>query len=129
MSYPVPKFTFNPGSGDIDLIPTWPPTGKTPPERQAVRTDSLTSTGLKQSINERTDLINTLNFTTVPESDLDDWQTFIDFAVAGNAFQYYPDHTQLSNFAVYSLVDTDWNPQRVAFQTYSFTLKIRQEIS
>lgn len=126
MSYPIPKFVYNPGGGDITLSPTYPPVNKEPVNAlEAVRHDSITTSGIQQSVTERVDQVQHLEFKTVPQSDLAAWAAFMKWAVAGGLFYYYPDGTLTGNNG-FLLIDTGWSPKRVFFQTYSFNIAMRQ---
>lgn len=129
MALIIPKFAYNTGSGVIDFIPTFPPTGKTPfSPLSAVRHDSITSSGIKQCVVERIDEFIVLNFATVPEADLASWGDFMEWVLAGNEFTYYPDTTDISTFYECLLEDGDWTPKWVFFKTYSFNIKIRKAV-
>lgn len=122
----TPKFAYNAGAGLIDFAPTYAATNKTPfGPLVATRHDSFTSTGLKQSVTERIDTMKKLEFATVPESDMDDWNAFFSYALGGGQFTYYPDHTDALTYFDYTLEDLSWDPSRVAPGFYSFTMNLR----
>ncbi len=125
-------------TGIMTLIPTYPPTGKPfAPELEATRHDSITSTGLVQSISERVDQFLTLNFTTVPQADLQGWSPFMQWAqggiapnaVAGNnfAFAYFPDATDPLNSTNYTMEPAPFIPKRSAMGVCSFSFRMRQQ--
>lgn len=121
-----PKFAYDPGGGIVDFTPTWPPTNKTPySPLSAVRHDSVTSSGLKQSVVERIDEFKVLEFQNVPESDMAAWRSFFSFALTGGQFTYYPDGTDAATFLEYVLEDSDWTPKKASWKNYSFTLRLR----
>lgn len=121
-----PKFAYDPGTGIVDFTPTWPPTDQTPlSPLSAVRHDSVTSSGIKQSVVERIDEFRTLSFANVPVDDMAAWRSFLSYALTGGQFTYYPDETDLITFLEYTLEDTDWAPKRVSWKNFSFTLKMR----
>lgn len=122
----TPKFAYNPGTGVVDLVPTWPPVNKTPySPLEAVRHDSITSTGIKQSVTERIDAMLVLSFESVPEDDMSAWYSFFKWTLAGNQFTYYPDQSDATIFAEYTLEDESWAPKRAGFKLYSFNAKFR----
>src|SRR6266705_52185 len=89
---------YNTGlSGDIALRFTYPPTGKPDlgdgagDELQPLRYDSITLSGLKQSVYVRTDTFRLLNMTNVPFSDLPGWRQFMAYAQTGGQFHYHFD--------------------------------------
>jgi hypothetical protein len=122
----TPKFSYNAGAGQVDFLPTYPAVQKTPyGPLVAARHDSFTSEGDKQSLTERIDTMLDLNFTYVPQSDMAGWNAFFSWALAGNQFTYYPDHTNAAVYADYTLEDTDWKPKFLAFQYFSFQMHLR----
>jgi len=122
----TPRFAYNAGLGIVDFTPAIPPTKKTPfAPLEATRHDSITSTGLKQSVLERIDVMTVLSFENVPESDMASWRDFMAWTLAGNQFTYYPDSTDESTSTEYTLENTDWTPKWNSLQNYSFTFKMR----
>lgn len=123
----TPRIDYNTGSGTVTLIPTFPPVQKPgADERAAVRHDSITISGIKQSITDRVEKYVTLTFNFVPLADLAVWAPFIDWAIAGGKFRYFPDQNNLSVFNDYTIEDAGWVPKRVAFSMYAFSLRLRQ---
>lgn len=125
----TPKFAWNPGSGVVDFTPAIPPVGKTPyAPLEAVRHDSVTSSGIKQSVTERIDTFVVLPFENVPESDMASWNSFFSYALTGREFTYYPDSTIPGTFAEYVLEDMAWTPKKVSWKNYGFTMKMRKGV-
>lgn len=121
----VPQFVYN----SATLSPTYAPTKKIPIDNQeAIRHDSITTSGLQQSVLERIDRVLTLNFENVPESDLSYWDAFLSWALAGNQFQYYPDNTTGANNWYY-LKDMRGGFEHVSFQMYKITLNLRRVLT
>ena len=124
----VPKFVYEPDplTGHVSFVPAYPPVNKTPQnELEAVRHDSVTTSGIQQSVVERVDNFLTLDFQNVPEGDMAAWYSFMVYAVTGGLFSYHPDSTSATALE-WILADTAWKPKRVAFQLYSFTLRMRR---
>lgn len=123
----IPKFAYSDGMGGVvDFTPNWPPSKKTPyAPLVAVRHDSVTTSGIKQSKLERVDTFVVLSFEHVPESDLSNWALFMGYALTGAEFTYYPDSTDPATYAEYLLEDLEWAPKWVSWQNYSFTMKMR----
>jgi hypothetical protein len=126
----LPQIIYN---GTI-LSFTFPPVSKPGPqdgtsdERNRVGADSITSSGLKQSITERVEIFRELEMEFVPFTDMAAWAAFIDWAIQGNPFDYYPDVT-LSAFDSWTLEDTNW-PPKFNFRGFAkFTLKMRKLVS
>ena len=122
-----PKFAYFNGSAIVDFVPTYPATKKSPVgELDAVRNDSITTSGIKQSVTERIDNFLDLPFANVPESDLAGWNTMMAFLLEGVQFDYYPDATDQLTYTPYTLEDKSWKPKWVSWKNYSFTLKLRK---
>jgi hypothetical protein len=126
----LPKIVFNNGSGLTTLNFTYPPVEKpgvqdgTSDEREANRVDSITMTGRKQVFYVRTDIFRVLTMKNVPMADLTAWSQFIDIALTGTPFDYYPDKT-LGTFTTYTLEDTNWQPKYSVRNLSQFSLKLR----
>jgi len=107
-SYPIPQIIYDPGSGPITLPFVMPPIQKPGDhDRVAVRQDSMTIYGERQSMWQRTDQYLTLNMEWVFQgSDLIAWMEFIDLALLGGSFQYFPDAGDLTIAATYELTTT-----------------------
>lgn len=129
----VPKFAWNDGSPHT-FTPSYPATSKTPiATRSALRHDDFTGDGTGQWITDRVDKFLTLPFNFVPPDDVADWEAFIDYAIEGKVFTYYPDSTDSGTHTDYTLEDQDWKPQFL-FATpegnwLKFTLTLREYVS
>lgn len=114
--------------GDLNtgiVIFSYPPVQKPgADDRVAVRNDSVTSSGLRQSIYQRTDVFRNVQIDFVPQSDLAMWQAFIAYAEQGGPFFYYADVTLLA-FNIFLLEDTQWIPARAAFGFAKFKMRMR----
>lgn len=121
----VPQIVYDPGTGPVILTFTYPPVSKPMlDDRSAVRHDSMTSSGLRQVALERVDILKPLTMDFVPWDDLPAWGNFIDFAIAGGQFAYYPDAAQ-PEFQTWELMDTDFKP-KFSFRSISkFALQFR----
>ena len=99
-----PAITYDPGSGLVTLNFSFPPVSKPgADDRNAVRNDSITCSGLKQSMWQRTDIFKTLQMDFVPMDDLVAWEAFLDYALQGGEFNYYPGGTSASVATIYSI--------------------------
>jgi hypothetical protein len=122
----VPLFVYN----STNFTPTYAPTGKIPIDTQrAERHDSITTSGLQQSVTERIDRVLTLTFKNIPESDLIAWDEFIAWAIQGQQFTYAPDSTEPGTYNTYYLVNMDVPFKWVSFQNYSTTLNLRRVLT
>jgi len=143
MSYPVPKIIYNPGTGNVTLTFSFPPINKPGAMERSTdggsaggggnpsRIDSVTLSGIVQSCWFRTDWFKTIEVSYVPHVDSGNWKVFMDYAMTGGQFDYYPDAT-LAVFQTMILEDTDWNPEfsfKAPDATYGgfdkFTMKMR----
>jgi hypothetical protein len=121
MAYPIPKIIY----GSTTLAFTFPPVQKPLlDDREAVRHDSITTSGLRQSALERVDIIKHLQMEYVPWADLTAWAAFIDYAIQGGEFSYYLD-ASLSAFQTFELVDSSFAPTYNSRGLTKFTLKLR----
>lgn len=108
------------------VLPTWPAAQKPlASQRNVIRHDSITSSGIKQSIVERREVFLPLTFQFVPATDIPVWDNFMSWALDGNFFTYFPDSTDATNSTIYSLEDTSWLPKKAAFGQATFSLNMR----
>lgn len=125
----TPAFFYGAGFGTT-FEPTYAPTGKIPIDQQkAIRHDSITTSGLQQSVTERVDRICILEFKNIPESDLIAWDEFIAWAIQGQQFTYAPDSTEPGTYNTYYLVQESVPFKWVSFQNYSTSLNMRQVVT
>lgn len=123
-----PKFAYNDGGGIIDFSPLYPATKKVPAGAgplEAIRHDSITTSGIKQSVVERVDEFIELPFETIPESDLTSWQEFMTWAIKGNQFTYYPNAAVPGTYYEVTIEEMSYRPKYVAYKTYSLTITLR----
>ena len=125
MPLPLPKIIYDPGTGVTTLAFTFPPVQKPLlDDREATRHDSITSSGLRQSALERVDIVKNLMMEFVPWADMPAWGAFIDYAIQGGTFQYFPD-SSLSAFQTWELVDSNFKPSYSVRGISKFTLVLR----
>lgn len=131
MAYPIPKIVY----GTTTLTFSFPPVNKSgTQDRIAQRNDSISLSGLKQSLWWRTDKFLNLQMDFVPLADLPAWEDFIDYSLQGGEFSFYPDAT-LAGFTVYTLDDSSsdtgtvsFTPTRNVVGITKFTLRFRRVI-
>jgi hypothetical protein len=95
----------------------------------AARTDSISTAGVKQSILQR--IHNFLDFTmeyVALGTDVTNWAGFFATALAGTAFDYYPD-SSLASFTTYTLEDVEWKAAWKSLGRYTFKMKMRQVVT
>jgi hypothetical protein len=126
MAYP--QIVYNPGTGNVTLAFKYPPKNVTAFNMDAVVHDNFSSAGVRERILERIDNFLELDIPAVAiGSDLTNWQTFFQFALAGGQFSYYPDASQ-SSFTNYWLDDAKEVAAYKHPGIYSFKLKFRQVV-
>jgi hypothetical protein len=131
MAYP--QIIYTPvGGAATTLLFTYPPIQKpqvtedgSGDERKREGADSITQSGLKQSITFRIDTFRTVNMENVPMTDLANWRAFMDYALTGGQFDYYPDQT-LAAFDTWTLEELDWPPKYNFFGYSKFSFKMRK---
>lgn len=125
MAYP--KIIYNPGGGDVTLNFTYPPVNKPSADLlTATRNDSVTLSGRKQSFFRRLDTFLNLQMDFVPTDDMDDWQDFLEYALTGGPFSFYPDAALTLIHNDWTLEDTDWEPTRGFNTINKFKLRLRK---
>jgi hypothetical protein len=91
---PLPMIRWPASSPTNTLNFTYPPVEKPGiDDEEGVRVDSVTLSGLKQSMWYRTDIFRHVILKFVPMADLANWKSFFDYALQGGSFLYYPDST------------------------------------
>jgi hypothetical protein len=97
--------------------------------RKSLRHDTWSTYGMAQRVLERTD--HFLKFQMdriVPGADAAAWDAFLETALAGYAFDYYPDAT-VANYTTYALIDTERDIDYHAPSWWKVaTLTFREEI-
>lgn len=109
-------------------------------DQDAAGAVAISVSGKKQTMWWRTDQFMTLKLDNVPWSSMAAWQSFIQYAIQGGTFLYYPDSTGSAYDEYYleesggsagknnnSSADT-FSPSSVARQLTGFTLKCRLKL-
>ncbi len=123
----VPQFNYGSGFGTA-FNPTYAAINKQPIATlgmEATRHDSITTSGLQQSVIERVDRVFDLDFAVVPLSDLAGWDAFLSSAIQGQQFRYIPDATILGTYVTCYLMSQAVPYKRVGYQLFSISLKLR----
>jgi hypothetical protein len=124
-----PAIVYPYGSGSATLMFQRPPNKVPAYSSTAVRHDNVASSGVRESVLERIDNYLDLDLEWVGiGSDVEAWAQFMNYALQGGAFAYYPDSSQ-SSFTNYWLEDTNWTAAYKAAGQYSFRLKFRQVVT
>ena len=143
MSTYYPKITYPAAAPTTTLNFTLPPVKKPGPypvaDQEGVGTASIALGGQKQVMWWRTDQFFHLIMDDVPWADMPAWQAFIDYALQGGSFLYYPDATGTA-YDEYWLEDSGgsarnqssnsqldaWNPKMGDRQHGQFELVLRK---
>jgi hypothetical protein len=125
-----PKIVYTPAGGTEQTL-----NFSSPPRQQpgylktAIRHDNLSTAGVRESVLERIDAF--LEFTMdylQAGTDLANWTAFLDYALTGGPFAFYPD-ASLTGFTNCLLENTDAQIAYKAPGLYSLTLKFRQQVT
>jgi hypothetical protein len=124
-----PKIVYTPTSGaEQTLNFTSAPRQQPGYLKNAVRHDNISTAGVRESVLERIDTLLELNVEYIQAgNDLAGWSTFLDFALTGGSFAYYPDASQ-SAFINCLLEDTGETVAYMAPGVYSVKVKFRQQV-
>jgi hypothetical protein len=124
-----PQIVYDPGTGPVTLAFQRPPRKVPAYEYNAVRHDNISSAGVREAVLERVETFLELEMEWVAiGADVQAWNQFMQFALGGGQFGYYPD-ASLPAFTNYWLEDTNWTAAYKAPGQYTFKLKFRQVIS
>lgn len=127
MSYP--KIVYDPGTGPTTLAFLRAPRHVPAFVLAGVRQDNVSTSGVRESIFLRADSFLEIEMEWVASgSDVQAWSNFINYALRGGQFAYYPD-ASLTTFTNYWLEDTTWNAAYRAPGQYQFKLRLRQVVT
>jgi hypothetical protein len=104
-----PKVTYQPESTLITLQFVWGPQNFIS-YSAAVAHDNLATGGTKERVVERVDTMIQFDMQAIKLADVPGWQAFMDWALAGGEFKFYPD-ASLSDY--YNMVSDDQSFQLV----------------
>ena len=125
-----PKITYTPAGGTEQTLRfVSPPTRQPAAWKTAVRHDNVSSAGVRESVLERVDQFLEINLDWIRSgTDAANWQAFLDYALTGAAFAYYPD-ASVASFTNYTLEDTDARIEFKAAGVYTLALKFRKAVT
>ena len=130
MASSVPKITYTPiGSGNVStLVFQRPPRLVAAYNRAAARHDNVSTAGAKETVVERVDEFLELTLERVSQgSDVDTWDAFMQNALQGVEFNYFPDQNQ-PDFATFTLEDTDWRADYRSAGQFTFRVRFRKAV-
>jgi hypothetical protein len=124
-----PKIIYDPGAGPATLNFLRPPRRVPGYSREATRHDNLATSGVREAVLERVDQFLEIEMDYVAlGSDVSAWAAFLDYALQGGQFSYYPDALGTA-FTNYWLEDTNWKAEYQHAGQYTFKLKFRQVVT
>lgn len=124
-----PQIIYDPGTGPVTLAFTYPPRNVAAYNAVATRHDNVASSGVRESILERIDDFLEIEMQTVLlGTDVTAWNSFMQYALTGGQFAYYPDSSQ-GAFTNYWLEQTTWKAAYKNPGMYSFKVKFRAVVS
>lgn len=129
MGLALPKIVY-PSGGGSTLQFVYPPRFVAG-DYNAIRHDNLSSAGVTERIWERTDelLRFTMEYVKVG-ADLNAWDSFMQQALQGTAFDYYPDPVLAPTaFTTYLLTRTNWNAAFKQLGMYTFQMEFRKRVA
>jgi hypothetical protein len=124
-----PKIVYTPAGGTEQILDfVCPPRQQPGYFKVAVRHDNVATDGVRESVLERIDEFLEFSLEWIQAgTDLANWRAFLDHALTGAPFAYYPDAT-LPAFTNYVLEDTE---TRIEYKTpgrYTLTVKCRKQV-
>ncbi|MBZ5546207.1 MAG: hypothetical protein LAO07_21490 [Acidobacteriia bacterium] len=124
-----PKIVYTPEGGtEQTLTFLYPPQQQPGYQKTAVRHDNVSAVGIRESVLERIDEFLEVSLEWIRAgTDVANWRAFLDQALTGAPFAYYPDAT-LAAFTNYTLEDTETQIEYKAPGVYTLKLKARKQI-
>jgi hypothetical protein len=127
MAYP--KIVYDPGTGPTTLNFQRAPRSVPAYQLASIRYDNIAASGVRESIFLRADTFLEFEMEWVGiGADVQAWASFMNFALKGGQFSYYPD-ASLATFTNYWLEDTNWDAAYKVPGQYRFRLKFRQAVT
>ena len=125
-----PQIIYTPAGGTQQTLSFVSPPKQQPGYlKAAVRHDNISTSGIRESVLERIDQFTELTLDWIRGgTDYANWSAFLDFALTGAAFAYYPDASQ-TFYTNYVLEDTGARMDYKAAGVYSLKLKFRVLVS
>ena len=127
MAYP--KITYTPAGGTEQTLNfDFPPRQLPGYQKTAVRHDNVSTAGIRESVLERIDEFLEITMEWIQAgTDLANWRAFLDHALTGAPFAYYPE-ASLPAFTNYALEDTETQIEYKAPGVYALKLKLRKQV-
>lgn len=71
-------------------------------QKELVRHDNIASSGKSDLTFERADIFLSMDIEAILQDDLAGWESWLDWALQGNTFDYYPD-SDVASYTTYTL--------------------------
>ena len=95
-------------------------------EKEVIRHDNIASSRKAELVFEGADVFLSMDIEVIPQADLAAWESFLDWALQGNTFDYYPD-ADVASSTTYTLENKNLTIARRTPGTWSLAgLKFRQ---
>jgi hypothetical protein len=122
-----PKIIYTPAGGTEQVLNFVCPARQQPGYfKVAVRHDNVATVGIRESVLERIDEFLEFSLEWIQAgTDLANWRAFLDHALTGAAFAYYPDAAD-SIFTLYVLDDTEARFEYKCAGMYQLKVKFRK---
>lgn len=121
----LPKVIYDPGSGNVTLLFLRGPRQFACFYSARVH-DNLATGGLRERVVEAKDILITFEMPAIRVTDdYDDWATFMDWALAGGQFSFYPDASLTSDYYHCVSDDTGFEYARNAPGQYAAAFRWR----
>lgn len=97
-------------------------------QKEITRHDNIASSGKAEHIYERSDEFLSFDMEVIPDGDKSAWEAFLDWALQGNTFDYYPD-AGVASSASYTLENKNAKLERRTVGTWALPgLKFRKVV-
>lgn len=125
-----PKILYTPAGGSEQTLNFVSPPSQQPGYlKAALRHDNISTAGIQESVLERIDRQFEIHLEWIRTgADLQNWGAFLDHALTGAPFAYYPDASQ-SAYVNGVLVETETRIDNKAPGIYALTLRFRENVS
>jgi hypothetical protein len=125
-----PKIVYTPAGGTEQTLSfVRPPRQQPAYSKAAVRHDNVSACGVRESVLERIDEFLELSLEWIQSgADLENWRAFLDHALTGAPFAYYPNAAQ-PGFTNYVLEDSETQIEYQSPGAYTLRLKLRKLVT
>jgi hypothetical protein len=128
----TPKITYNDATGQPQTLQfLYPPTSKPLFNKQAKRSDTFSTAGIRQTVLQRVNDSLPIQMVTILNDGQDNvqWQSFLDWAVTGGPFEYFPDSQNLEDHYTCFLLESDAQLSFSVSGIFSFSGTFQREIT